>query len=120
LTFTTHHAFCGKCEKPSAGLTYTKHDDGTLQVVYSDVCRAACMTRILSSLLFKETDMIDPTPRELDGLNEAKAQAADYLTKTGLMGFPLGSFSPEQVEEFLRVIIGGYTHGVAASDEIPF
>lgn len=120
MTFTTHHAFCNKCGKPGNGMTYTKGEDGTIQVVYSDVCRAACMTRILSSLLFKESDMIDPSPRELDGLAEAKAQAADYLTKTGLISAPLSAFGPEQVEEFLRVIIGGYTHGVAASDEIPF
>lgn len=120
MTFTTHHAFCEKCGKPGNGMTYTKDEDGTVQVLYSDVCRAACMTRILSSLLFKECDLIDPTPRELDGLAEAKTQAADYLQKTGLMQAPLSSFSPQQVDEFLRVVVGGYTSGVAASDEIPF
>ena len=64
--------------------------------------------------------VIDPTPREIDGLKKARDNAAHYLINQGMITRPLNSFSPQEVDDFIRVVVGGYTEGLSESEKSPF
>ncbi len=52
--------------------------------------------------------MIDPTADELEALEKAKPTIVNYLSREGLTHLPLAQFSMDQVNNFLKVIIGSY------------
>ncbi|CTQ45683.1 DUF6511 domain-containing protein [Roseibium aggregatum] len=64
--------------------------------------------------------MIDPTDAEISAKNEAKANAAEYLMSEGLIDKPLNTFSSDQVDTFLWVVIDNYTRKMRNVEEIPF
>jgi len=78
------------------------------------------ITTLSQFAMMKDFPMVDMTEQEMDGINEAKRKAAEFLQGSGLMAKPLGYFTQEEVGQFLEVIVGGYLEGLAESGGAPF
>lgn len=67
----------------------------------------------------KGIKMTDPTSFELKAMHHGGRMGGEYLQSIGV--FDLSVLSPEQWEQFLKCVMGGYFEKMAdMDDEIPF
>jgi hypothetical protein len=67
----------------------------------------------------KMPDFIDPTKSEMTSLHHGGRMGGEYLQSIGV--YDLSQLSPEQWEQFLKCVLGGYFEKIAdLNDDIPF
>lgn len=109
---------CACCRKDLVAYLFGFNRDPTFTDRFKTVyqaCNPDCIEKFMRS-----KRLIDPSPAERSAVMQAKKLAAEYLMANGLINRPLSTFSPQEVEQFLFVIIGGYLEARIPDDEIPF
>lgn len=104
---------CTTCPREARGFRYDPRLAGK-----SGIAGKTCSMKCLYTLKEKDGIMEDATPNEKEAVSHGGAMGGEYLDELGKTN--LAALTPDQWEQFLFCVVGGYCEKIAEFNTIPF